>query len=113
MDNLRSPSMKSANKLKILKWLQTLHVLLSRSFLINAPIQESNQRASGVHSVDSKLSLKSSTKAVVAVRLANDPSLSSARVSVHRKEDEIFEIGGSVSVAQIEGHPIQLQLSLL
>ena len=36
-----------------------------------------------------------------------------ARVSVHRKEDEIFEIGGSVSVAQIEGHPIQLQLSLL
>ena len=35
------------------------------------------------------------------------------RVSVHRKEDEIFEIGGSVSVAQIEGHPIQLQLSLL
>ena len=63
--------------------------------------------------VDSKLSLKSSTKAFVAVRLANDPSSSSARVSVHRKEDEIFEIGGSVSVAQIEGHPIQLQLSLL
>lgn len=62
---------------------------------------------------ESELSLKSSTKAVVAVRLANDPSLSSARVSVHRKEDEIFEIGGSVSVAQIEGHPIQLQLSLL
>ena len=26
---------------------------------------------------------------------------------VHRKVDEIFEIGGSVSVAQIEGHPIQ------
>lgn len=66
--NLRSPSMKSANKLKILKRLQIIHVLLSRSSLISELVQKSNKSASGASAQAWKKLHESSRRCAVGNR---------------------------------------------